>query len=225
MWQHTVPVWEILLDLKLQSLLITSPSLFLGGLYLAKIKKSRNKIRNWIIIITFLTFLLAIILSFISETLIIKANIITSLIILVLIISIGVLFDIIGVAITACPVVPVNSMAANKIKGAKEAVGLLKNADRASSFCNDVVGDICGIISGAIGAAIVFRILLNNPDLETALLGALIAGFVSSLTVGGKAIGKNIAIKNCKSIVLKTGYIVHILSFISRQRKKNRHKK
>jgi len=191
---------------------------------LAKIKKSRDKIKNWIIIIIFLTFLLAIILSFISETLIIKANIITSLIILVLIISIGVLFDIIGVAITACPEVPVNSMAANKIKGAKEAVGLLKNADRASSFCNDVIGDICGIISGAIGAAIVFRILLNNPNLETALLGALIAGFVSSLTVGGKAIGKNVAIKNCKSIVLKTGYIVHIFSFISRQRKKSRHK-
>jgi CBS domain containing-hemolysin-like protein len=196
----------------------------LEGLYLAKIKKSRDKIKNWIIIIIFLTFLLAIILSFISETLIIKANIITSLIILVLIISIGVLFDIIGVAITACPEVPVNSMAANKIKGAKEAVGLLKNADRASSFCNDVIGDICGIISGAIGAAIVFRILLNNPNLETALLGALIAGFVSSLTVGGKAIGKNVAIKNCKSIVLKTGYIVHIFSFISRQRKKSRHK-
>ncbi len=191
---------------------------------MAKIKKSRDKIKNWIIIIIFLTFLLAIILSFISETLIIKANIITSLIILVLIISIGVLFDIIGVAITACPEVPVNSMAANKIKGAKEAVGLLKNADRASSFCNDVIGDICGIISGAIGAAIVFRILLNNPNLETALLGALIAGFVSSLTVGGKAIGKNVAIKNCKSIVLKTGYIVHIFSFISRQRKKSRHK-
>ncbi|MBN2073676.1 MAG: hypothetical protein JW770_07015, partial [Actinobacteria bacterium] len=148
-----------------------------------------------------------------------KTNIIITLIILAIIISIGVLFDIIGVAVTACTVVPLNSMAAKKIRGAAEAIRLLKNADRVSNFCNDVIGDICGIVSGAIGATLVFRILLINPDLESALLGAAIAGFISSLTIGGKAIGKNMAIKNCESIVLRTGYAVYILSFIFRIKK------
>lgn len=186
---------------------------------MVKVKKSRGKIRHWVIIITFWTFLLAIILSFISETLLIKANIAVALVILVIIISIGVLFDIIGVAITACSEVPMNSMAANKIKGAREAVDLLKNADKVSNFCNDVIGDICGIISGAIGAAIVFRILIANPGLEKALLSAVIAGFISSVTVGGKAIGKNIAIKKSKSIVLKTGYVVYLFNFVFRRKR------
>jgi CBS domain containing-hemolysin-like protein len=191
----------------------------LEELYLTKLKKSRGKLRHWIIAITLWTLLLAVTLSFVSETLIIKANTIAVLIILIVIIFIGVLFDIIGVAITACPEVPMNSMAAGKIRGAREAVGLLKNAEKVSSFCNDVIGDICGIISGAIGATIVFRILAYNPNLEKALMGAVIAGFISSVTVGGKAIGKNIAIKNSKSIVLKTGYVVYVFNFIFRRKR------
>ncbi len=112
-------------------------------------------------------------------------------------------------------------MSSGRIKGAKQATKLLKNADRVSNFCNDVVGDICGIISGAVGAAIVFRLLTSNPDLEKALLSAAIAGFISSVTVGGKAIGKNIALKKSKDIVLKTGYAIYLLSFISRLKRKN----
>ena len=60
---------------------------------------------------------------------------------------------------------------------------------------------------------------LYNPNLEKALMGAVIAGFISSVTVGGKAIGKNIAIKNSKSIVLKTGYVVYVFNFIFRRKR------
>ena len=186
---------------------------------MTKLKKSRDKTRHWIIAITVWTLLLATTLSFISETLMIKTNVFVTLTILVIIIFIGILFDLIGVAVTACSEIPMNSMAANKIKGAKEAVLLLKNADRVSNFCNDVIGDICGIISGAIGASIVFKILLNNPNLEKALTSAVIAGFISSVTVGGKAIAKNIAIKNSKFIALKAGYTVYIFNFIFRRKR------
>ena len=189
---------------------------------MGKLKKSRGKIRNWIIAIIFWSFFLAITVSFISETVIIKTNIITTLIILIIITSMGVLFDIIGVAVTACSEAPLNSMASRKIRGAAEAIGLLKNADRVGNFCNDVIGDICGILSGAIGATLVFRILIINPDLESVLLSAAITGFISSLTIGGKATGKNIAIKNCESIVLKSGYAVYLLSFFTRIKKRNR---
>ncbi|MBN2072897.1 MAG: hypothetical protein JW770_03010, partial [Actinobacteria bacterium] len=108
---------------------------------MVKLKKSITGIRNWIIVIILWSFFLTITVSFISETLIIKTNIIITLIILAIIISTGVLFDIIGVAVTACTVVPLNSMAAKKIRGAAEAIRLLKNADRVSNFCNDVIGD------------------------------------------------------------------------------------
>lgn len=192
---------------------------------MVKLKKSRGKIRNWIIVIILWTFFLAIAVSFISETLIIKTNITISLVILFIIISIGVLFDIIGVAVTACSEPPMHSMASNKVKGSREAVRLLKSADRVSNFCNDVIGDICGIISGSIGAIIVFMILVANPTLENALLGAIITGFISSLTVGGKAIGKNVAIKKSEFIVLKTGYAVYLLSFIPRMVRNRRIRK
>ena len=50
---------------------------------------------------------------------------------------------------------------------------MLRNASRVSSVCNDVVGDICGIVSGATGAVIVARlqqafntrtVLISNPS-------------------------------------------------------------
>ena len=44
-----------------------------------------------------------------------------------------------------------HAMSSKKIKGAKKAVSFKKNADKVSSFCNDVIGDICGIISGSAG--------------------------------------------------------------------------
>ena len=190
---------------------------------LPKIKKSKSKkskIRNWVIIITLWTFILAITLSFISETIINKANLIIDLVVLILIVFIGILFDIIGVAVTASSEIPLNSMAANKIKGAREAVNLLKNADKVANFCNDAIGDITGIISGAVSAAIILRLLLINPNIEKSVLGAVITGFIASLTVGGKALGKSFALKNCTMIVLKTGYFIYIISFIFKRKKR-----
>ncbi|MDD3777017.1 MAG: hypothetical protein PHN32_05375 [Actinomycetota bacterium] len=187
---------------------------------MVKYKKSSKHIRSWIIAITAWTFLLAILLSLISETLITNVALIPALIILVIIIAIGVLFDIVGVAVTAATEVPLNSMSAKKIKGAREAVELIKNADRVANFCNDVIGDITGIVSGSVGAVIVFRLMIDNPTLEKTLLSVVITGFIASLTVGGKALGKNIAIRNCKFIVLKTGYVVYLATYIFRRNKR-----
>ena len=68
--------------------------------------------------------------------------------VLVCFIGLGIVFDIIGVAVTAADERPFHSMAAHKTPGAREALGLIRRANKVSSFCNDVVGDICGIISG-----------------------------------------------------------------------------
>ena len=67
----------------------------------------------------------------------------------------SIFFDIIGIAATAAEEVPFHSMASKKQDGAKWAIILIRNADRVSSFCNDIIGDICGVLSGAVSTYII----------------------------------------------------------------------
>ena len=89
-------------------------------------------------------------------------------------------------------------MAADKVTGGKEAVRLIRNADIVSNFCNDVVGDISGIISGAAGATIIIKIMTYTNGENEMLFSILLTGLISTLTIGGKAIGKSMAINNQK---------------------------
>ena len=73
------------------------------------------------------------------------------------------MFDMIGVAVTAADEQVFHSMAAKKIRGAKLAVKFKKNADKLSSFCKDVIGDICGnlvVSNGAIRENVDIPLLL-----------------------------------------------------------------
>ncbi|WP_187695068.1 hypothetical protein [Thermosediminibacter litoriperuensis] len=180
-------------------------------------KRCKNKRNNggpkagWIYRVVFMTFGLSVFFSLISETLVEKVNLIVSFFILSGIVLIGIIFDIIGVAVTSASETPFHAMAADKVPGAKEAVKLIRNADVVSNFCNDVVGDISGIVSGAAGASIVVKIISGGSELKEILLSTLIAGLISAMTVGGKAFGKNIAIKNSKEIVSRVAYILFLL--------------
>ena len=110
-------------------------------------KKEHNHYR-WALTAFVMAVALSGLLSLSSEAILENAGLLLALLILALFIGLGILFDIIGVAVTAADPRPFHSMAAHKEKGAKEALKLLRNADRVSSVCNDVVGDICGIVSG-----------------------------------------------------------------------------
>ena len=84
---------------------------------------------------------------------------------------------------------------------AKEAIKLIKNSSTISSFCNDVIGDICGIVSGSMGAIIAITLSDKiSPDYK-ALVALVVASVISSLTVGFKAIGKKYAIKKSDDII------------------------
>lgn len=112
-------------------------------------KKSKKKVNiKWIITIFLSTMVISAVFSTISNMLLGQAGLVPAFFILLVIVLIGILFDIIGVAVTAADVKPFHSMAAHRVPGAQEALKLLRNAEKVSSFCNDVVGDICGIISG-----------------------------------------------------------------------------
>ena len=112
-----------------------------------KIKKE-NVNKAWVSTITIIAFILSFALSFLANSLLPNISIIFGLIMILVFIIIGILFDMIGVAVTTSDEAVFHSMSSRKVKGANVAVKLKKNAEKVSSFCCDVIGDICGIISG-----------------------------------------------------------------------------
>ena len=157
---------------------------------------------NWIPIVFILTFILSFIFACLSN-LTSNMNVLFNIIVLLLFIGIGIIFDMIGVAVLSCKESSFHAKASRKIKGSKECLLLIKNSNKTISICNDVIGDICGIVSGTITAVLVTK-LWSHP-----LVAILLTALVSSLTVGGKAIGKKIAIKKCDKIVFMVGKILN----------------
>ena len=125
-------------------------------------------------------------------------------------IALGILFDIIGVAVTAANPKPFNSMAAHRVKGAKEALYLIRNAEKVASFCNDVVGDICGIVSGSTATVIVV-LLQNSFGWRSIVVSTVVTALISGLTIGGKAIGKKVAMKKSKDVIYLTAKVLSVL--------------
>ena len=159
-----------------------------------------NSNYKWIIKISIISLVLSMIFTFISNTVISDVSIIIGIIITILIIFIGILFDMVGVAIAAVKEVPFHAMASKKIKSAKTALKLIKNKDKVSSFCCDVVGDICGIISGSTGAVIAASIILKTNG-NSLFISIIIMGIISSLTIAGKALEKSVAMNKSTEII------------------------
>ena len=171
---------------------------------------------KWIIMIFFLTLLISGMMSFISSELLNGATMAASFAILICIILIGIVFDIIGVAVTSAEETPFHSMASKKVPEATEALKLIRNANRVSSFCNDVIGDICGVISGSASAVIAVRVFAGKSN--SALLDLLLSATVAALTVGGKAFGKTFAISMSTSIVQMTARVIYFFKHLFKQK-------
>lgn len=186
----------------------------------AKILKSRQENAKWVIIITIASFFLSASLSYFTSG-INDLSTIIALLIVFIIILINIIFDSIGIAVTAADETPFHAMASRKLYGARQAIMLIRNANKVSSICNDVVGDIAGVISGTVSAFIIVKISGNSNASETTLAGLSITGMVASLTVGGKAIGKIIAMHNSNYIVYK---IAVLIKFVTGGRRKSKKK-
>lgn len=164
---------------------------------------------NWIIKAFLMTFFIALIFSSASNFIIAKYNNTLLLIIICIIfIGIGILFDIIGTAVLTANEASFHAKSSKKIKGSKEGVYLVKNSSTIASICNDVIGDICGIVSGSVGAMLALNIS-NKINISSVIITLLISSIISSLTVGGKAIGKKQAIKNSDSIIFIAAKILN----------------
>ena len=159
----------------------------------------KNKAIRWGITISIITFLLSLFFSFISNTAVNGLEVIPAIIILLAVIGTGILFDLIATAVTVAKEEEFHAMAAKKQKGAKQAIKLIRNSSRVTNFCADVIGDICGVLSGAVGAIIALKITESYGIGDAAQY--LISAFVAALTVGGKAVTKDIAKKNSTKIL------------------------
>ena len=185
-------------------------------------KKERAKTVRWVVSIFGITILISGSISLVSDVIMESSGIFVAFAILLAIVLIGIVFDIVGMAVATADEKPFHSMAARKVPGSQESIRLLRNAERVSSICNDVVGDICGVVSGSasatIAAQVVAKMEFSWPQVVSLLMSALVAG----LTVGGKAVGKTVAINSCTEIVHTVGrllYTLHHLPELPRKKK------
>jgi len=173
--------------------------------------KSRTNRKKWLLKISIITLILTYILGIFSEMFVRNMqNTFLALLAILFIIFIGVIFDIIGIAVAAAEEVPFLSMASKKIKGANQALILIRNASQVSSFCNDVVGDICGILSGSAGTILVAKLVITGKSLDETFLSIVISSLIAALTVGGKAFGKSFAMENSQKILLYVGRVLYL---------------
>ncbi len=174
-----------------------------------KKKKKRNL---WPLKAFFITLLLAAAVNTASELVLTDSQWWLATILTFVILLLGVVFDVIGTAATACDIGPFHAMASRKVRGGKMAVRLAQKRDIVSSVCCDIVGDICGIVSGVCGAALATEAIdgLGMSVTWNVVVKVLIYSVISTLTITFKAIGKNIAVKKANGIILGVAKMLSI---------------
>lgn len=173
-----------------------------------KVKKEKVNVK-WIAQIALISFTISFGLSFVSEIVIPNLSVVWGILLTLAFVFIGILFDIVGVAVTGADEKVFHSMNSRQVKGSKVAVLFKKNADKVSSFCCDVIGDICGIVSGASASAVSVG-LAATFNWNLLLVSLTVAAVVASLTIGGKACGKSFAINKSDVILYEFAKIISI---------------
>lgn len=186
-----------------------------------KNKENAKERRRWLFKIFLWSITISSSISLLTDSLLNRVNTLVAFILLIFIISLGIFFDIIGIAVTVADEKPFHAMASKKIHGAKIAINMVKNADKVSTFCNDVVGDICGIVSGTMGAVIVAKVILLlknfdsnviNKNIAYTIINVLIGALIAASTICGKSLGKTYAINNSNVIVSKVSKLLYLIA-------------
>ncbi len=175
-----------------------------------KNKQVKNSPHKWALTIFLSSFFLSVLFNGVSDTALKEVSLFPAFIILAAFILLGIIFDIFGIATATASEKPFHAMSARKVKGAKEALWLVKNAEKVSSFCNDVIGDISGIMSGSTAAVIVAGISFSSKS-SGFFVPLVITGLVAAITVGGKALGKGFAMEHSHDIVFFMAKVVKLV--------------
>ena len=170
-------------------------------------RSSKSSVSNrYIILIGLVSFLIAIAVFWLAQALAgVSKGVFLSFIFLIFFILINIFSDVLGTAVTAATEAPFHAKAANKVAGATEGIFFIRNADKVANICNDVIGDIAGTLSGALGITIAFQLLLSWPRIGEIWSNVLMTGLIAALIVSGKAAGKKIALSRPNDIVFMAG--------------------
>ncbi|MBR5288717.1 MAG: hypothetical protein IKU34_09050 [Clostridia bacterium] len=185
---------------------------------LSKKEKAKQNQKRWVLTVVILSFALSIVMSFLTSLFVESAGLFVALLALIMLVLLGIITDIIGTAVTSAEDQPFIAMASKRIAGAKQALRLIRMAEKVSSLLNDVVGDIVGIVSGSAGSVIALSLVkLGVPGTVASIL---IAAFTSAFMIGGKAYGKGFAIENSSKIVLQVGRLMALFEMKKRKKKR-----
>ena len=190
---------------------------------ISKKEKAKQRQQKWVLTVVILSFALSIAMSFLTSIFVESAGLFLALVALIVLVLIGIITDVIGTAVTSAEDQPFIAMASKRISGAKQALRLIRMAEKVSSLLNDVVGDIVRIVSGSAGSVIALSLVrLGMPG---TVASVLIAAFTSAFMIGGKAYGKGFAIENSAKIVLQVGKVMAMFEMKKKKQKKKNQKR
>lgn len=177
-------------------------------------EREKTKYENywrWPVKIFFLAVALSLFFGILSEHFMSNAGVVLAIIIVFIFIFISVVTDMIGVAVVACEETPLKELALKRVRGAREGQYIVKNAAKIATLCADVIGDVCGVLSGAAGATILAFIIADNSlSAYQIIIAGLISAMIAGFTIGGKAVLKQYATNNATKIVLIMGKILSV---------------
>lgn len=175
-------------------------------------KKHKDNQVLWLTLILVLAVTLSLTFSILSELVLSDTVVAVAIIVILIFILISVLFDMLGLAVASSNIEHFTAMAAKKIKGAKQAMIMCKGADKVSSIC-DVIGDVCGILSGAAGASILAKIAINPEHTFLMIfIPSLVSAIIAGLTIFGKAALKKVALKYANPITFKFAKFINFFT-------------
>ena len=88
---------------------------------MSKREKTKQEKRQWVLTVVILSFALSVVMSVLTSLFVDSAGLLVALLALIVLISIGVITDIIGTAVTSADEQPFIAMASKRIRGAKQA--------------------------------------------------------------------------------------------------------
>lgn len=169
--------------------------------------KKKNSYVKWIVQIFMVSIVLSALMTAASDTVMQNSGMLLSIIVILALIGANFVSDLVGMAVMSTEIQPFMAMASKKVRGARHSIFILQNAEKVSNICCDVIGDICGIVSGAAGAAMVL-LLAGGGWLSAGVWSIIVSSLISALTIALKGIGKNLAANKGKEIVTAFGYVI-----------------
>lgn len=174
---------------------------------------------KWAFKMFIISLCLSSLFSLFSQTILSHLGAVIACFTIALFIFISVVFDMIGIAVASADEDFFKNKIKENVQGSEVALRLKKNSEKVCSFCADVVGDICGILSGAAGACIILSLAKNisNPSVVV-LISTLVSSLIAGLTILFKALMKEHAIKNSNKIILRLGKFIEKIFFYKRNK-------